>query len=51
MKKSLFIISLLILSLSGCKSSKYAELGDGIFADIQTNQGDIVVKLDTGKLR
>ncbi|MEM8846392.1 MAG: peptidylprolyl isomerase [Bacteroidota bacterium] len=49
MKKSLFIISLLALTVYACKSSKYAELGDGIFADIQTNQGDIVVKLEHGK--
>ena len=49
MKKSLFIISLLILSVLGCKSSKYAELGDGIFADIQTDKGDIVVKLEHEK--
>nr|WP_298999364.1 peptidylprolyl isomerase [uncultured Allomuricauda sp.] len=49
MKKSLCIISLLALTFFGCKSSKYAELGDGIFADIQTNQGDIVVKLEHQK--
>lgn len=49
MKKTLFIISLLMLTIYGCKSSKYAELGDGIFADIQTNQGDIVVKLEHEK--
>ncbi|MEM0932865.1 MAG: peptidylprolyl isomerase [Bacteroidota bacterium] len=49
MKNSLFIIGLLVLTILGCKSSKYAELGDGIFADIQTTQGDIVVKLEHEK--
>ncbi len=49
MKKSLFIISLLVLTIYGCKSSKYADLGDGIFANIQTNQGDIVLKLEHAK--
>ena len=49
MKNSLFIIGLLVLTILSCKSSKYAELGDGIFADIQTTQGDIVVKLEHEK--
>ena len=45
MKKILFGISLVAILLSGCKSAKYADLGDGIYADIQTTQGDIVLKL------
>lgn len=45
MRKILFGISALVLILSGCKTGKYADLGDGIFADIQTTKGDIVVKL------
>ncbi len=49
MKKSLYIIGLLVVTILGCKSSKYAELGDGIFADIQTNQGNIVLKLEHEK--
>lgn len=35
----------LMLIMASCKSSKYADLGDGIYADIQTTKGDIVVKL------
>ncbi len=45
MRKILFGLSALVLILSGCKAGKYADLGDGIFADIQTTKGDIVVKL------
>ncbi|MBA6314971.1 peptidylprolyl isomerase [Cellulophaga baltica] len=46
------ILSLLLIAtvlVSSCKSSKTADLGDGIFADIQTTQGDIIVKLEYDK--
>ncbi|MDT0606987.1 peptidylprolyl isomerase [Croceitalea rosinachiae] len=47
--KQFFICSaILCLVLVSCKSSKYADLGDGIYADIQTNKGDIVVQLYHG---
>ncbi len=49
MKQSLILITLISLAFFGCKSSKYAELGDGIFADIQTNKGDIIIKLEHEK--
>ncbi|MBO0322102.1 peptidylprolyl isomerase [Muricauda sp. CAU 1633] len=49
MKQSLLLITLFSMVLFGCKSSKYAELGDGIFADIQTTKGDIIVKLEYEK--
>lgn len=49
MKQSIVLITLLSIVFFGCKSSKYADLGDGIFADIQTSQGDIIVKLEHGK--
>ncbi|MEC8832897.1 MAG: peptidylprolyl isomerase, partial [Bacteroidota bacterium] len=49
MKKSLYIIPLLLLFVLGCKSSKYADLGDGIFADIQTTKGDIIIQLEYKK--
>lgn len=45
MKKTIFGLSALILLLSGCKAGKHSNLGDGIFADIKTTKGDIVVKL------
>ncbi|MGI9547240.1 MAG: peptidylprolyl isomerase, partial [Flavobacteriaceae bacterium] len=51
MKYTCAIITFLLISisLSSCKSSKYAELSDGIYADIQTNRGDIIVKLEHEK--
>ena len=45
MKKLFLGLFVATLALTSCKSTKYTELGDGIFADIQTTQGDIVVKL------
>ncbi|GGG48909.1 peptidylprolyl isomerase [Croceivirga lutea] len=45
MKKLVFSLSLVLLLIAGCKTAKHADLGDGIFADIQTNKGAIVVKL------
>ncbi len=44
MKKIHFFIVTLAILMASCKS-QYTDLGDGIFADIQTNKGDIVVKL------
>lgn len=49
MKKSLYILILISTVFFGCKSSKYADLGDGIFANIQTTKGDIVIKLEYQK--
>lgn len=49
MKQSLYIITLFALVILGCKSSQHADLGDGIFADIQTTKGDIIVKLEYQK--
>ncbi len=40
-----YYLSLIFIVLASCKSSKYADLDDGIYADIQTNKGAIVVKL------
>lgn len=48
MKKTLSIISLSVLFIWGCKTGKYVELGEGIYADIQTTQGDIIIKLEYG---
>lgn len=45
MKKFIIGLSALTLMLSSCKTSKYADLGEGIYADIQTTKGDIVLKL------
>lgn len=48
MKKSYFIVLTLGILLASCKS-QYAELGDGLFADIQTTEGDIIVRLEYEK--
>jgi len=49
MKNLMVFATLLALFAFSCKSGKYADLGDGLFADIQTNKGDIVVKLEHDK--
>lgn len=49
MKYAYAFLALTIFALIGCKSSKYAELADGIYADIQTSRGDIIVKLEHEK--
>lgn len=49
MKKASLLISMLILLLGACKSSQFKHLGDGLFADIQTTKGDIIVKLEYEK--
>lgn len=46
MKKIYLLVSLAI-TFSACKS-QYAELGDGVFANIQTNKGEIIVRLEHG---
>ena len=46
------IVSLLLITtalVTSCKSSQTADLGDGIFADIQTTKGDIIVRLEYEK--
>jgi len=49
MKKLFLLSSILILSLISCKSSKYKDLQPGLYADIQTTKGDILVKLRPDK--
>ncbi len=49
MKYAYVLITLFLISLSSCKSSKYTDLADGIYADIQTSRGDIIVKLEHEK--
>ena len=39
-------ILLLTLSFSSCESKKYNSLEDGLYADIQTDEGDILLKLE-----
>lgn len=49
MKRVFLLLTTVSLVLSSCKSSKYPDLGDGLYADIQTTMGDIVVKLEYEK--
>ena len=48
LRNTLGLLTLLLI-LFGCKSSQYPELGDGLFADIQTNKGNIILKLEHEK--
>lgn len=47
MRKSIFILFAITAILTGCKSGM--DLADGLYADIKTNKGDIVVKLEYEK--
>jgi len=49
MKKVLILLLSVSFALSSCKSGKYPELGEGVYAEIQTTKGDIVVKLEYEK--
>ena len=49
MKKIVVIFLIGISALTSCTSSKYRDLGDGLFADINTSQGDIIIKLEMEK--
>ncbi|NJB72281.1 cyclophilin family peptidyl-prolyl cis-trans isomerase [Saonia flava] len=49
MKKTYILFLSLVLTLAACKSSKHADLGDGVFAGIHTNKGDIILKLEHNK--
>lgn len=49
MKKTYLLVLTVALALTSCKTGKHADLGDGVFADIQTNKGGIVVKLEHDK--
>jgi peptidylprolyl isomerase len=44
-------LSLLVLVLTSfsCKTAKYPDLGDGLYADIQTDKGDILLQLEFEK--
>ncbi|WP_297765768.1 peptidylprolyl isomerase [uncultured Muriicola sp.] len=49
MKNTYLLFATIFILFTGCKSSQYTHLGDGIFADIKTNKGDIIVKLEHEK--
>lgn len=45
MKKLKFLPFILLTILVGCKSGNHKDLGDGVFALVETNKGDITIKL------
>lgn len=47
--KSLLLLTL-ILAIGACKTAKYPSLKDGLYADIQTTKGDILVQLEFEKV-
>ncbi len=49
MKKISAIAIIILLGLASCKSQKYKDLEPGIYADIQTEKGDILVQLRPDK--
>lgn len=48
MKAKIIIIALSLFVIS-CKPTKYADLGDGLYANMETNKGDILLKLEFEK--
>ncbi len=50
MKTSLTMIYMMsVILFAGCKSQKYKDLPDGLYAEFQTEKGDILVKLEPEK--
>ena len=49
MKVFKFLIILLAIAVISCKPAKYADLEDGIYADMETNKGEILLKLEFEK--
>lgn len=49
MIKKVYAFVLIAFTLSSCKSGKHADLGDGLFANIETTKGNIIVKLEQEK--
>jgi len=49
MKRISVLILLVVLGLTGCKSSKYSDLNEGLYAEIQTDKGDILLRLRPDK--
>jgi cyclophilin family peptidyl-prolyl cis-trans isomerase len=46
MKQIKLIVILLAMLVISCKPTKYADLSDGIYASMETNKGDILLKLE-----
>ncbi|NLP58394.1 peptidylprolyl isomerase [Lutibacter sp. B1] len=44
-----FIILIFSITIISCKSTKYTDLDDGLYADMETNKGTILLKLEFEK--
>ena len=44
-----YVLLLSLIAVVSCKPAKYADLEDGLYADMQTNKGDILLKLEYEK--
>jgi len=49
MKKVYILAFIIAIVASSCKPTKYADLPDGLYADMETNKGDILLKLTFDK--
>ncbi len=49
MFKKIYVVAVFALALASCKTSQHPDLGDGLFADIKTSKGDIIVRLEHEK--
>ena len=49
MKTPFYLAALAILLMGSCKSNQYADLGDGLYAEMQTNKGEIILRLEYDK--
>jgi len=46
MKKITIIIAIIALGFTSCHTSKYPDLADGLYAEIETTKGNILLELD-----
>ena len=46
MKVINLILLIFLMNFGACKTAKYTDLDDGIYADLQTDKGDILLKLE-----
>ncbi|MEL4454564.1 peptidylprolyl isomerase [Lutimonas vermicola] len=46
MKVINLILLIFLINFGACKTTKYTDLDDGIYADLQTDKGDILLKLE-----
>ena len=46
MKVIKLVLFVMVIGMMACKSTKYNDLDDGLYADLQTDRGDILLKLE-----